>query len=572
MKYRSLLLAFLTCLSLTAQGQSVPTSSSLESTIDQSLRWLRAQQSEDGSYGDLLSTAQVLISYAESPRAYRHADGPFVSRAASYLLGAQRSDGAFAAIDSEQDQAVAQTSYAVLALEKLGDPGAREALVRARAFLGSKEGRPALPAFGDLSTDALQDLAAGSLVERSEEGYWGQGEARIRETAWQVFELSRIQRELASRKPAREPSDAVPLPAFSPAEAESIEAARQRGARFLFGQIQDGGWGFEGRVDPGITAMVTGALLTLPEPRPADIQAAIDRALDGLVALQKPDGSIHAGQLANYVTSASVLALVAAGREQDAAVIKRARGFLQGLQADEGEGYGRGDRFYGGVGYGGDERPDLSNMQMALEALSASGLEQGDETFRKALVFLQRCQNRSESNDLVLEADGKTIASGDDGGAGYAPGDSKAGFVELADGKRVPRSYGSMTYALLKGYLFAGLPKEDPRVEAVWKWISANYTLDVNPGFEASDDPRAAYQGLFYYFYTMARSLDLYGSDTVVDAGGRAHAWRSELAGRLTAMQRQDGSWLNTNASRWYEGNPVLASAYALLALDSTLP
>ena len=33
-----------------------------------------------------------------------------------------------------------------------------------------------------------------------------------------------------------------------------------------------------------------------------------------------------------------------------------------------------------------------------------------------------------------------------------------------------------------------------------------------------------------------------------------------------------DGSWTNQNAARWYEGNPVLATSYALLALDRALP
>jgi hypothetical protein len=36
-------------------------------------------------------------------------------------------------------------------------------------------------------------------------------------------------------------------------------------------------------------------------------------------------------------------------------------------------------------------------------------------------------------------------------------------------------------------------------------------------------------------------------------------------------MQRQDGSWINSNAARWYEGNPVLATAYAILTLGATL-
>jgi squalene-hopene/tetraprenyl-beta-curcumene cyclase len=126
-----------------------------------------------------------------------------------------------------------------------------------------------------------------------------------------------------------------------------------------------------------------------------------------------------------------------------------------------------------------------------------------------------------------------------------------------------------MSYALLKGYLFAGLSKDDPRVQAVWKWLRENYTLDVNPGFQASDDPTASYQGLFYYFYTMAKALDLFGEGTLVDAQGKSHDWRSELAGRLLAMQRPDGSWVNENAARWYEGNPVLATSYALLTLGT---
>ena len=175
-----------------------------------------------------------------------------------------------------------------------------------------------------------------------------------------------------------------------------------------------------------------------------------------------------------------------------------------------------------------------------------------------------RGQRVEEAADLAAPG----VELGDDGGGVYMPGDSKAGFVELADGTRVPRSYGSMTYALLKGYLFAGLPKDDPRVAAAWEWLRKNWTLDVNPGFEASSDPQAAYQGLFYYFYTMARALDLYGEEVVVDAAGREHRWREELAGRLLAMQRPDGSWVNGNSPRWWEGNPVLATAYAMLTLE----
>ncbi len=210
---------------------------------------------------------------------------------------------------------------------------------------------------------------------------------------------------------------------------------------------------------------------------------------------------------------------------------------------------------------------------MALDALASTGLDSENEAFRRALRFLERSQNRSESNDVSIGEGEDVVHAGDDGGASYGPGMSEAGMIVLADGSKVPRSYGSMTYALLKGFVFAGLPKDDPRMKAAWEWLRKNYTLDINPGFESASDPLAAYNGLFYYFHTMARALDLYGAEQIVDSAGVAHDWRRELAGRMVALQDQaDGSWVNANSSRWWEGNPMLATSYALLALESALP
>ena len=559
----------------------------LKSEIDHSLRWLRSEQNlETGAYGDaLLPTLRALETLAESPRRYRASDGPFVAKALEFALAQRRDDGAFAAPEATRDAALETTAMAVRTFERFGID---VELDLAREFLGSYTGRvdadPADPngvwervvANAPNGRQALWNHAANLLVQRREEGYWERGRDRLFTTCDALSSLSSLYGYLKKTDPAKAEKHATPLPAFAPADRERAVQALNRGMAFLLDSAEDGLWGFDGRADPGITAMVLGALYSTPLVQHGDLGAEVretlERGLDYLVSLQKEDGSIHAGQLANYVTSASIMALAKSGRTQDREVIERARRYLQGLQADEGEGYERSDRFYGGVGYGGDERPDLSNMQMALEALAEAGTPAEDESFQKALVFLQRCQNRSESNDLELVEDGQTIISGNDGGAGYGPGTSKAGYVELADGRRVPRSYGSMSYALLKGYLFAGLEKDDPRVEALWDWLQRNYTLDVNPGFEASSDPTAAYQGLFYYYFTMAKALDLYGSESVVDGSGASHAWRSELAGRLVSMQRQDGSWINSNAPRWYEGNPVLATTYAMSTLALTLP
>jgi squalene-hopene/tetraprenyl-beta-curcumene cyclase len=461
---------------------------------------------------------------------------------------------------------------AAQALAQLASGGGAEPLSRALAFLG--EDGLAGPGWDEepepADAPAAGALAQPILAKQREDGSFGD----LLATAQGIVELSRAERALARARPKPPPAQIAELPAFSPAEREAAQAALLRGARFLAGCADDKGrFGVPGHADPGITGMVLSALAGVPVPRPPEVQKALDAGLAWLATLQQPDGSVHDGKLASYTTSAAIQAWVRADKTAHAARIAKAQEFLKGLQLDEGEGYSEGDLYYGGIGYGSSERPDLSNLQMALEALSASGLEQGDPAYAKALSFLQRCQNRSESNDVQIVDGDIVIKSGDDGGAGYLPGDSKAGFVELADGTRVPRSYGSMTYALLKCYVFAGLAKDDPRLAAAFDWCRENYTLDVNPGFVTSKDPSAAYQGLFYYFYTLARALDAFGVEALVDGSGSEHRWRAEVAGRLVSMQSKvDGSWTNKNSPRWWEGNPVLATAYALLTLDAAMP
>ena len=548
-------------------GQDLP---DLKSEIDFSVRWLRSTQNpETGSYGGgAEGTSWVLFSLAKSPRRYERLDGPFVSRAIDFLLAAQRPDGSFLDPGAPDSERLPTTRVAAAALSSHVDDAVAAPLGEALRFLAANGvDAPSLPRLEvpEAEGDAAR-LAVRLLANRGDEGAWDGPRGKVIETARAIDALTRI-RSLVGKpeEAAREPA---PLPKYGPATRVEIDEALLRGARFLLAAGEGARWGAPGAPDAGLTAMVVGALLEVPAPRPDDVQAAIDDALGWLVTLQREDGSIHQGRLANYVTSASIMAL--SSSPEHAERVLRARNWLIGLQADEGEGYSEGDLYYGGIGYGGDERPDLSNLQMSLEALAASGLSRDDEAFQRALKFLERCQNRSETNDVELTRKGIVIKSGDDGGAGYAPGDSKAGFVQLADGTKVPRSYGSMTYALLKSFVFAGLSKDDPRVEACWKWLCENYTLDVNPGFDPGGDPVAPYQGLYYYFHTMAKALDVYGADEVVDGAGVQHDWRAELAGRLLSLQdRGNGSWTNRNAPRWWEGNPVLATSYALLSLGA---
>lgn len=560
-----------------AQTQpAAPKAADAAKAIDRALRWLRSQQDPtSGAYGGVEGSAWVLRAFLESPRAYLVSEGPFLTGALDFLARSQGADGRICDPGAGAAAALRQTLAAARALERIDEEPALSTLAAALAHLGLERADLAAERAAEQPADLAQAQARAAelialLADERAEGLQG----AVLETARAVVALSHCQRALAASEPKpAAATSARPLPAFTPADTAQVQLALARGARFLLESgTENGLWGAFGRQDAGITAMVAGALQCVAPPRDGALQARIDAALAYLLGLQKPDGSIHAGNLDNYVTSSAVVALVRRGRPEDLAAVAQARDFLKRLQADEGEGYSRADVYYGGIGYGDDERPDMSNLQLALEALNAAGLAPEDEAFQKALVFLQRSQNRSESNDTQLTVGGAPIRSGEDGGGTYAPADSKAGFVVLPDGSKLPRSYGSMTYALLRGYLFAGLTREDPRVQAAYDWLRQNYTLDLNPGFPASDDPTAPYQGLFYYLTSMAKALDLLGEETLVDGAGASHAWRQELSGRLIAMQQPDGSWVNQNSPRWWEGNPVLATAYAMLALDATLP
>ena len=540
--------------------------------VDQACHWLRWKaRNRDGSYGKgVIETGAALSALAQSPRGYREIDGPWIRDAVAWLFAHQAPDGSFGVEGEDRKEA---TSWAVGALKVLQVSHHEAERTRAEAYLTSQKTLPACdiptaPPNGtaEEAEQALKD-AQPILARRGKDGDWN---GSVLETAKAANQLSQLQRTiLAARKPKPGPAAPPPAPKEPPSK-EAIDAAVRKGLDFLMANREgDGFWGFGGRSDPGITGLCAAALLSASPPRSKEVDEAIGKSLAFLAQAQDKDGAVSSGGVASYVTSVAIQAWAASGDAKWRGNIERAQGFLRTVQADEGEGYKEDDRFYGGIGYGDDERPDLSNLNYALDGLVASGLPSTDPAFAKALAFLQRCQNRSESNPTAVQVAGDTIVAGNDGGAAYFPGNSPAGTTTLPDGRKVARSYGSMTYALLKGFLYAGLGKTDARVQAAYAWIGKNWTLEENPGFDTSKDPRAGYQGYFYYLHTVARTLRLFGEEKVVDASGASHDWKGELASRLLSLQKGDGSWIN-DVDRWWEGRPPLVTAYALLTLKET--
>jgi squalene-hopene/tetraprenyl-beta-curcumene cyclase len=319
-----------------------------------------------------------------------------------------------------------------------------------------------------------------------------------------------------------------------------------------------------------MTALVLRAMLQSGaiDAQSPEIKKGFDKLLRYQLDANK--GGIFKDLQGTYNTAIAITALTAANDPRYKENIAKAVEYLKSLQwSDAIAGLPNGGKIdeknpnYGGWGYGKKGRADGSNVAMALEALHDSGLAQDDPAYKNALKFLTRQQNLSETNDQPWTTN--------DGGFVYTPGNNGESFAgEYTDsaGRRLLRSYGSMTYAGLKSMIYAGLKKDDPRVKAAWEWIRKNYTVDENPGMK-QNDPKYAEDGLFYYYQTMARALRVYGEPIITDAQGTRHDWRIDLMNKITSLQTKDGNW--KGQERFMEANPTLATTFAVMALEEAL-
>lgn len=337
----------------------------------------------------------------------------------------------------------------------------------------------------------------------------------------------------------------LPAPAvaqIAPDLGAKAKKSVDKGLRFLRGkQEEDGSYGKH----VGLTAMVALAYLESHRNYKADEGPFIGRAIEWIAQQARADGAITGDATPTYNTALAIMALHAADKKKYKKIIEGGQKFLVKFQSDEDHKYKKSDKFYGGIGYGGDERPDLSNLQYAVEALKKTDYDPNSDVWAKAQIFISRCQNRSESNDQKW--------AGNDGGFVYAPEQSMAGGT---------RSYGSMSFAGLKSLMFTKAKKDDPRVQAAWDWVRKNYDFDQHPGMGTT-----AY---FYYLQTAAAALEAFGEAHVPDAKGRKRSWSKDLVVKLMAQQNKDGAWVNKNRKYW-EGNPVLATARAVSTLNHAL-
>ncbi len=342
-----------------------------------------------------------------------------------------------------------------------------------------------------------------------------------------------------------------PAPAVGP-DPKDVQTVLDKGYAFLKKQQGEDG-SFSPRVaGPGVTALVVSALLRNGY---TDDDPVVAKGLAYLEKNVKDDGGIYSKMLANYTTSVGLMAFQEANKNgKYDAVIKNATKFLKGLQDGSADPK---DPNSGGVGYQKGFPPDLSNTQFFIDSLIQAGVPKDDPAIQRALTFVSRCQNLpGESQDQPFAA---KATDDDKGGFVYKPDPDDKQHQTAAGGLR---SLGAMTYGGLKSFLYAGVKRDDPRVQGAVKWIRAHYTLEENPGLKQA--------GLYYYLHTFGKAMAALGDDMFEDAQGKKHDWRLELFDALKSRQQENGAWINQGDMAFGEADDNLATGFALLALSYT--
>lgn len=338
------------------------------------------------------------------------------------------------------------------------------------------------------------------------------------------------------------------------------------GAEYLrHTQEGSGGWTTERGIGPSLIALI-GLLRT---GHPID-EPTVERGLQFVLRAVQADGGIYTpgGHIPIYESCLALTCFACAkqvsGTDRYDEILNRGEEFLRNQQYSEENDTSPDEKAYGGLGYGKNSRPDLSNTQFFVDTLRDLGADFNDEAIQRAVVFVSRCQNLPPEGENIT----KNSAEEDSGEASLTGSEDFGGFFYTCMSDENPagqgasgglRSYGSITYAGLKSLIYAGLTESDPRVAAASEWIRKNYSTTRNPGL--------GLRGLYYYYHTMSRTMDVLGSELFTDGAGVEHFWKGELVEVFARRQRPDGSWVNSNPM-WFESDPNLVTGYALIVLS----
>jgi hypothetical protein len=353
--------------------------------------------------------------------------------------------------------------------------------------------------------------------------------------------LSLVLAMFASLASARQDPAASAPAAQAPAArvtSEALDASIQRATRWLRAQQrEDGSFAPASSRDICKVAMTSMALWSLDELEPRGLESAdAERAARFLLANHREDGGIYdpARGLAVYTSGVATRALRTLGKRDDwpelASTLANVELFVYRRAAPE----SIVDAQQAGASLAGQSR------EVAKGLLKDS--KPADDPKRKALEFLARC-DRDEARSPAR--------------------------VRAGESTRDPSDVVDFTYDDLLPFVYCDLSPEQQLALRARSALTNYYTPDRNPDLTKRYGAAGfmpGTQGLFYYYFVVAKTLTTFRERALVTADGVSHDWVDDIGSRLIRTQSSTGAWSNGEAS-WWEDEPVLATSYALLTL-----
>jgi hypothetical protein len=306
------------------------------------------------------------------------------------------------------------------------------------------------------------------------------------------------------------------------------------------------------------------------------VRSSFRRGFDYLVQCAEDGRAGSAADLVHPVYTAALSSVVIGLAGRESKHLKAQTAWLDRLlryRFSRDLGWVPGDGPFGGWGYTsripqkpkGAESPYEANISatiFGIGALRQAGVPPSDPVCQEILSFVKRVQNFDDD-----ERDGDPRF--DDGGFFFTPCDparNKAGIAGTdRSGRERYNSYGSATADGLRALLRCGVTRDNPRVQAAYRWLANHFSARTNPGAFLGQREVLRNATYFYYCWSLAHALTAMGVDKV-RTEARSLKWAEVLAEELIRRQQNDGSWINrfTDAK---EDDPLVATSLAAAAL-----
>ena len=345
-------------------------------------------------------------------------------------------------------------------------------------------------------------------------------------------------------------------------------------------QREDGGWhsDIHGLMRSGqsLTPFVLYALMNVPDsiyPMPKkNVEAAftfIRQNVNGFGVLGQADPDFI--DYPNYATSYALMALIKYDKAEDANLIKKMINYLVSEQYVEYRGITEDSYAYGSWGIGEETlrdgfygQLDLSHTRRVLQALRMAGHED-TLTYSKARVFLRLLQKdptekRTQPN---IEED-DTAAVFFDGGFYFSPtalDQNKAGQEPASTTFQAHyRSYATATCDGILALLAAGARVDSASIRAAKLWLAKNPAIEAPQGIPEEQPGEWDKVLKLYHAYVRA---EVYNA---LDWSGN---WKIAMQTWLASEQQPDGRFMNPYGGPNKENDPVLATAFAIIAVNN---